>query len=209
MKMSSAVDGYSGKIQIGVGGTGAAPVLAQTSEAKQIKTRPSAHNSGRERRAKGNLFFYVYIVVPWTSTGNSPESTIGNRSQLETPPHPLSSRPGFPATQRWSRLRVRHSLKERRMRSISATKFHRKFGERSRPVPLCPGVPWGVPWRDLQFPPPPAKAGGRPHRTGSVNAPRVPFPAITVPACQSEGAGAIRNICVPKRARAVVLQWLQ
>jgi hypothetical protein len=85
MKMSSAVVGYSGKIQVGVGGTGAAPELAQTSEAKQIKTRPSAHNSGRERRAKGDLFFYVYSVVPWTSTGNSPES---RRQQLS----PLSSR---------------------------------------------------------------------------------------------------------------------
>jgi hypothetical protein len=85
MKMSSAVDGYSGKTQVGVGGTGAAPGMAQTSEAKQIKTRPSAHNSGRERRAKGDLFFYVYSVVRWTSTGNSPES---RRQQL----HPLSSR---------------------------------------------------------------------------------------------------------------------
>src|SRR5882757_6195378 len=81
MKMSSAVDGYSGKIQVGVGRTGAAPVLAQTSEAKQIKTGPSAHNFGRERGAKGNLFFYVYSVVRWTSTGNSPRR-VGNNSTL-------------------------------------------------------------------------------------------------------------------------------
>jgi|SRR5882757_3231446 hypothetical protein len=83
MKMSSAVDGYSGKIQVGVGRTGAAPVLAQTSEAKQIKTGPSAHNFGREREAKGNLFFYVYSVVRWTSTGNSPRR-VGNNSPLSS-----------------------------------------------------------------------------------------------------------------------------
>src|SRR3979490_3307007 len=83
MKMSSAVDGYSGKIQVGVGRTGAAPVLAQTSEAKQIKTGPSAHNSGREREAKGNLFFYVYSVVRGTSTGNSPRR-VGNNSPLSS-----------------------------------------------------------------------------------------------------------------------------
>src|SRR5882757_6585390 len=87
MKMSSAVDGYSGKIQVGVGRTGAAPVLTQTSEAKQIKTGPSAHNFGRERRAKGNLFFYVYSVVPWTSTGNSPRR-VGNNSPLCHPARP-------------------------------------------------------------------------------------------------------------------------
>jgi hypothetical protein len=79
------------KIQVGVGGTGAAPVLAQTSEAKQIKTRPSAYNSGRvspllrilreKDERKAICFFNVYSVVPWTSTGNSPGATIGNRSQ--------------------------------------------------------------------------------------------------------------------------------
>jgi hypothetical protein len=99
MKMSSAVDGYSGKIQVGVGRTGAAPVLAQTSEAKQIKTGPSAHNYGRERRAKGNLFFYVYSVVPWTSTGNS-QGCLGKNS---TPCHPVC--PGVP----WERSRRRAS----------------------------------------------------------------------------------------------------
>jgi hypothetical protein len=91
MKMSSAVDGYSGKIQVGVGRTGAAPELAQTSEAKQIKTGPSAHNSGRERRAKGDLFFYVYSVVPWTSTGNSPRR-VGNNSLLCHPACPAVPR---------------------------------------------------------------------------------------------------------------------
>src|SRR6266481_8606121 len=88
MKMSSAVDGYSGKIQVGVGRTGAAPVLAQTSEAKQIKTGPSAHNFGRDRRAKGNLFFYVYSVVRWTSTGNSPRRA-GNNPPFVIPHAPL------------------------------------------------------------------------------------------------------------------------
>ena len=41
---------------------------------------------------------------------------------------PLSSRPGFPAVRHWTRLRVRLSLKERRMRSVNATGFHRKSG---------------------------------------------------------------------------------
>ena len=41
---------------------------------------------------------------------------------------PLSSRPGFPAARHWTRLRVRLSLKERRMRSVNATNFHRKSG---------------------------------------------------------------------------------
>jgi hypothetical protein len=43
-------------------------------------------------------------------------------------PFPLSFRPGFPATLHWIRSRVRLSLKERRMRSVNATKFHRKSG---------------------------------------------------------------------------------
>jgi hypothetical protein len=46
-----------------------------------------------------------------------------------TPPRfPLSSRPGFPVTQHWTRSRMRLSLKERRIRSVSAKKFHRKSG---------------------------------------------------------------------------------
>jgi hypothetical protein len=52
-------------------------------------------------------------------------------------PFPLSSRPGFPATLHWTRSRVRLSLKERRMRSVNATKFHWKSG--------------GAKPRDLQF----------------------------------------------------------
>jgi hypothetical protein len=47
---------------------------------------------------------------------------------MEAPPTPLSSRPGFPATQHWTETRVRLSLKERRMRSASATNLHRKSG---------------------------------------------------------------------------------
>src|ERR1700733_13295929 len=35
---------------------------------------------------------------------------------MEAPPFPLSSRPGFPATRHWTRLRVRLSLKERRIK---------------------------------------------------------------------------------------------
>jgi hypothetical protein len=63
---------------------------------------------------------------------------------MEAPPFPLPSRPGFPATLHWTRSRLRLSLKERCMRSVNATKFHRKSGGEQ---PTCPGVPW----RDLQF----------------------------------------------------------
>jgi hypothetical protein len=57
---------------------------------------------------------------------------------IEPLPFPLSSRPGFPAARHWTRLRVRLSLKERRMRSVNATNFHRKSG--------------GAKPRDLRFP---------------------------------------------------------
>jgi hypothetical protein len=50
---------------------------------------------------------------------------------------PLSSRPGFPATQHWTKPRVRLSLKERRITFANATKFNRKSG--------------GAQPRDLQF----------------------------------------------------------
>jgi hypothetical protein len=56
---------------------------------------------------------------------------------MEASPFPLSSRPGFPATLHRTRSRVRLSLKERRMRSVNATKFNRKSG--------------GAQPRDLQF----------------------------------------------------------
>src|SRR6267154_5712607 len=55
-------------------------------------------------------------------------------------PSPLSSRPGFPATLLWTGLRVRLSLKERRMRFVNAIKVHRKSG--------------GAKPRDLQLPGP-------------------------------------------------------
>jgi hypothetical protein len=42
--------------------------------------------------------------------------------------HPDRSVPGFPATQRWTKQRVRLSVRERRMKCTSATKFHRKSG---------------------------------------------------------------------------------
>jgi hypothetical protein len=48
---------------------------------------------------------------------------------------PLSSRLGFPATLHWTRSRVRLSLKERRMKSVNATRFHRKSG-RAKPRDL-------------------------------------------------------------------------
>jgi hypothetical protein len=49
--------------------------------------------------------------------------------------HPDRSVPGFPATQHWTRPRVRLSVRERRMKCTNATKFHRKSG--------------GAKWRDL------------------------------------------------------------
>jgi hypothetical protein len=51
--------------------------------------------------------------------------------------HPDRSVPGFPATQHWTKPRVRLSLKERRMSSANATKVHRKSGVAK--------------WRDLLF----------------------------------------------------------
>jgi hypothetical protein len=39
-----------------------------------------------------------------------------------------ASVPGFPATQHWTRPRVRLSFKERRMMFASATNFYRKSG---------------------------------------------------------------------------------
>ena len=64
-----------------------------------------------------------------------------NHSSAQQPPfHPatapcfptvlsfLSSRPGFPATLRWTRLRVRLSRKERRMEVHNATNLNRKSG---------------------------------------------------------------------------------
>jgi hypothetical protein len=57
---------------------------------------------------------------------------------LQNVPLSLSSRPGFPATPHWTRSRVRLSLKERRMRSVNATNFHRKSGGAK---PTCPAAP--------------------------------------------------------------------
>ncbi len=42
--------------------------------------------------------------------------------------HPDRSVPGFPATLHWTRLRVRLSVREGRMKRTNATKFHRKSG---------------------------------------------------------------------------------
>ena len=47
---------------------------------------------------------------------------------MEAPPPPLSSRPGFPATQCWTKPRLRLSLKERRMECAKATNLNRKSG---------------------------------------------------------------------------------
>jgi hypothetical protein len=64
--------------------------------------------------------------------------SLGNGPLFTTALSFLSSRPGFPATLRWIRLRMRLSLKERRMRFANATNINRKSG--------------GAKPRDLQFP---------------------------------------------------------
>jgi hypothetical protein len=53
---------------------------------------------------------------------------FSNLSPPDPPLSPLSSRPGFPATLHQTGPLVRLSLKERRMRPVNATKFHRKSG---------------------------------------------------------------------------------
>jgi hypothetical protein len=53
---------------------------------------------------------------------------FSNRPFLATTLSFLSSRPGFPATLRWTRLRVRLSRKERRMKFANATNLNRKSG---------------------------------------------------------------------------------
>ena len=53
---------------------------------------------------------------------------FSNRLFLATTLSFLSSRPGFPATPRWTRLRVRLSRKERRMKFANATNLNRKSG---------------------------------------------------------------------------------
>src|ERR1700677_4480459 len=50
------------------------------------------------------------------------------RLHMEALPHPLSSRPGFPVTQHWTKRRMRLSLKEMRMKCAKATSLYRKSG---------------------------------------------------------------------------------
>jgi len=59
--------------------------------------------------------------------GDEKNASVQQPLSIEPWPFPLSSRPGFPAARHWTRLRARLSLKERRMRSVNATNFHRKF----------------------------------------------------------------------------------
>jgi hypothetical protein len=58
-------------------------------------------------------------------------------SELQQNCHLDRSVPGFPASLRWTRPRVRLSLKERRMMFLNATNFNRKSGVAQ--------------WRDLRF----------------------------------------------------------
>ena len=60
--------------------------------------------------------------------GTRVPSPLATALSLSTTLSYLSFRPGFPATLRRTRLRVRLSLKERRMKFISATNLNRKSG---------------------------------------------------------------------------------
>jgi hypothetical protein len=65
-----------------------------------------------------------------------PPTVTSNRPFIQQPPfrykypllfcHPDRSEPGFPATQRETKPRMRLSFKERRMKSANAVKTHRK-----------------------------------------------------------------------------------
>jgi hypothetical protein len=69
--------------------------------------------------------------------GKVPKKARGLDLTVQQNCHPNRSVPGFPATQLWTKPRVRLSLKERRMRSANATNVHRKSGVAK--------------WRDLPF----------------------------------------------------------
>jgi hypothetical protein len=56
--------------------------------------------------------------------------------------HPDRSVPGFPATLHWTGPRVRLSVRERRMKSTNATKFHRNPGERSGGICSSADLSW-------------------------------------------------------------------
>jgi hypothetical protein len=71
-----------------------------------------------------------------------PLATVLSLQQPSPCCHPDRSEPGFPATQRETKPRMRLSLKERRMKSANAVKAHRKSGVAEGGI--C-GAPFGCP----------------------------------------------------------------
>jgi hypothetical protein len=92
----------------------------------------------RSRRNPGDACWQMlFRAFQPQTTGQIKKVTSSDRSE-----------PGFPATQHWTKPRVRLSLKERRMRSANATNVHRKSGVAKR--------------RDLQFTSPSTTYKGTP-----------------------------------------------
>ncbi len=100
---------------------------------------PSATlRSGRDDKGKGSASIQIGCCGRRTA-GPSTTLRFGRDDTLVWVPtsqskekcHPNRSAPGFPATQHWTRRRMRLSVRERRMKCNSTTKFHRKSGERS------------------------------------------------------------------------------
>jgi hypothetical protein len=64
---------------------------------------------------------YPFLVIPTGAEGPAVPQTLRGDVFRQ-------SVPGFPATLRWTRPRVRLSQKESRMKIANATKFNRKSG---------------------------------------------------------------------------------
>jgi hypothetical protein len=82
--------------------------------------------------AKLNGTAALPFVIPSEAEGSAVQRTsLGNVFRPKQNCHPDRSVPGFPATQHWTRQRVRLSAKERRMKRVNATNFTGNPGERS------------------------------------------------------------------------------
>jgi hypothetical protein len=120
-------------------------VFAIQAQRAGTKNQPSPEGLGPwqavERRRRGTTLLVCSLgeVVTFfdfsqkgllidVATAPTTALALGNGPLLSTTLSFLSSRPGFPATLRWTRLRVRLSRKERRMKFASATNLNRKSG---------------------------------------------------------------------------------
>jgi len=92
-----------------------------------------AHGDEKSRRPATTLYRTVApsFVIPSEAEGSAVPRTFRGHVFRQ-------SVPGFPATQHWTRPRMRLSLKERRMMFDNASNFYRKSGVAE--------------WRDLRFP---------------------------------------------------------